>query len=45
MISDPKFEIDEDIKTKKIIHTLSSLSGHLELVGGQFFDLSLKERS
>ena len=42
MISDPKFEIDQDIKIK-IIHALSSSSGHLGIAGGQFFDLSLKK--
>ena len=42
MISDPKSEIDEDIKIK-IIHALSSSSGHLGIAGGQFFDLSLKK--
>jgi len=42
MISDPKFEIDQDIKIK-IIHALSSSSGHLGIAGGQFFDLSLKQ--
>jgi len=42
MISDPKFEIDQDTKVK-IIHALSSSSGHLGIAGGQFFDLSLKK--
>ena len=42
MISDPKFEIGQDIKIK-IIHALSSSSGHLGIAGGQFFDLSLKQ--